>query len=104
MLFIRLSFKDTGKKRQGGPHFWRGSEFQEGVKKRKQSSSDCQNIDVDDLLIKALERNTNLLNAQIEDQKLNCQFNREQQKDQHDSLIAALTKITDALEKIANKL
>ncbi|KAK6153868.1 hypothetical protein DH2020_013507 [Rehmannia glutinosa] len=91
-------------KRQPGQRFSRGSEFQEGVKRRRQSSSDCENTDVDDLLIKVLERNTNLLNAQLEEQKSNRQLDREQQKDQHNSLMAALSKITDALEKIANKL
>ncbi|GFP89429.1 hypothetical protein PHJA_001086500 [Phtheirospermum japonicum] len=52
----------------------------------------------------ALERNTNLLNAQLEEQKMNCRLDREQKKEQYDSLMAALSKITDALEKIANKL
>ncbi|KAL2234510.1 UNVERIFIED_CONTAM: Trihelix transcription factor ASR3 [Sesamum indicum] len=92
-----------GKKRQEGPHFG-ASEFQEGLKRRRQSSNDCHNVDVEDLLIKAIERNTNLLNAQLEDQKLKCQVEREQQKEQHNSIIASLSKITDALEKIANKL
>ncbi|KAK4414073.1 Trihelix transcription factor A [Sesamum alatum] len=95
---------NQGKKRQEGPHFRRASEFQEGLKRRRQSSNDQYNVDVEDLLIKAIERNTNLLHAQVEEQKLNCQLEREQQKEQHDSIIASLSKITDALEKIANKL
>ncbi|KAL8497387.1 hypothetical protein ACS0TY_020905 [Phlomoides rotata] len=92
---------NQARKRQAGPHFGTGPE---GVKKGKQTSTDCQNIDVEDLLITALERNTNLLNSQLEDQKLKYQLDRDQQKDRHDSLITALTKMTDALEKIANKI
>ncbi|KAL0429673.1 UNVERIFIED_CONTAM: Trihelix transcription factor A [Sesamum radiatum] len=95
---------DQGKKRQEGPHYRGASEFQEGLKRRRQSSNDHHNVDVEDLLIKAIERNTNLLNAQLEDQKLKCQLDREQQKEQHNSIITSLSKITDALEKIANKL
>ncbi|KAL9170009.1 hypothetical protein ABFS82_04G116700 [Erythranthe guttata] len=91
-------------KRQPGPHFNGGSDFQEGAKRRRQSSSDSRNSDVEDLLVKALERNTNLLNAHFDEQKLNFQLDRDRQNSQHDSLIAALTKVTDALEKIANKL
>lgn len=104
MFLIHLSFKGTPKKRPSGSHIGTGPEFQEGVNKGKQSSTNCQNLDVEDLLIKALERNTNLLNAQLEDQKLKYQLEREQQKDRYDSLITVLTKMSDALEKIANKL
>ncbi|KAL0380294.1 UNVERIFIED_CONTAM: Trihelix transcription factor A [Sesamum angustifolium] len=95
---------NQGKKRQEGPHFRGASEFQEGLKRRRQPSIDHHNVDVEDLLMKAIERNTNLLNAQLEDQKLKCQLDREQQKEQHNSIIASLSKITDALENIANKL
>ncbi|KAK4410703.1 Trihelix transcription factor A [Sesamum angolense] len=80
---------NQGKKRQEGPHFRGASEFQEGLKRRRQSSIDHHNVDVEDLLMKAIERNTNLLNAQLEDQKLKCQLDREQQKEQHNSIIAS---------------
>ncbi|KAG6413228.1 hypothetical protein SASPL_125936 [Salvia splendens] len=43
--------------------FRREEEFQEGAKKRKRSSSDCVKTDVDGILIKALERNNELLSA-----------------------------------------
>lgn len=102
-VLIHLSFKGTAKKRHLDPHFRRDSEFHEGMKKRKQASSGPQNIDIENLLMKALERHNDLLSAQLEDQKLNFQLAREQHKDQHDRLNAALTKITDALEKIADK-
>ncbi|KAH6761513.1 hypothetical protein C2S52_018946 [Perilla frutescens var. hirtella] len=98
------SNQGTGKKRGLDSQFWRESEFQEGERKRKQSSSDRLNIDVGNLLIKALERNNDLLSAQLEDQKMHFQLAREQHKEQHDRINAALTKISGALEKIADKL
>ncbi|XP_047943269.1 trihelix transcription factor ASR3-like [Salvia hispanica] len=84
--------------------FRREEEFQEGAKKRKRSSSDCVKTDVDSILIKALERNNELLSAQLEDQKSSFQLAREQNKEQHERIVEALTKINAALEKIANKL
>lgn len=99
MFLIYLSFKDTGNK-----NFPRDPEFQQGAKKRKQSSSDHLNVDADSILIKALERKNELLSAQLQDQKLNSQLARDQHKDQHERLIAALNKINGALEKIAEKL
>ncbi|GER45574.1 homeodomain-like superfamily protein [Striga asiatica] len=95
---------NQGNKREQGQNFWEGSESQEGVKRRRQSSGDSQNADVDNSLIKSLERTTNLLSAHLEEQKLSRQVEREQQKEQHGSLMAALGKIIDALEKIADKL
>lgn len=94
-------------KRKPGSYFWRDSESQEGTKRGRQSSndgSDSSDSDVEESLIETLKRNTNLLSLQLEEQKLNFQLDREQRKNQHDSIIAALAKVTEALEKIANKL
>lgn len=94
------SNQGTGKK-----NFYRDdADFQEGGKKRKRPSSDPLNIGVDNIVIKALERNNELLSAQLEDHKSNSQLAREQHKEQHERLVEALTKITSALEKIADKL
>ncbi|KAL6552362.1 hypothetical protein OROHE_007726 [Orobanche hederae] len=83
----------------------RHSSFQEGVKRRRrQSSSDCRNTNVDDSFIKAIERNTDLLKAQHEERNMNRRLDREEKKEQHDSLMTTLGKIAYALEKIANKL
>ncbi|CAA0806843.1 Homeodomain-like superfamily protein [Striga hermonthica] len=94
----------SGNKREQGRNFWEGSESQEGVKRRRPSSGDSQNTDMDNSLIKSLERTTNLLSAHLEEQKLSRQVEREQQKEQHGSLMAALGKIIDALGNIADKL
>ncbi|XP_073022997.1 trihelix transcription factor ASR3-like [Primulina eburnea] len=91
-------------KRHPGTPFWQGSMFHEGAKRRRHTSSACQNFNVETQLIKALEKNISLLNAQLEEQKVISQMDREQQKDCHNILVAALTKLTDALEKIGDKL
>ncbi|XP_057767685.1 uncharacterized protein LOC130987968 isoform X2 [Salvia miltiorrhiza] len=60
--------------------------------------------EVESVLINALERNNELLRAQLEDQKSSFQLAREEHKEQHERLVATLTKITGVLEKIADKL
>ncbi|KAL6553890.1 hypothetical protein OROMI_019563 [Orobanche minor] len=83
----------------------RHSSFQEGVKRRRRkSSSDCRNTNVDESFVKDLERNTNLMKAQHEERNMNRRVDREEKKEQHDGLMTTLGKIVDALEKIANKL
>lgn len=59
---------------------------------------------MEERLIKVLERNSNMLNAQFEAQNLNCQLDRDQQKDHTNTLVAALGKLTDAIVRIADKL
>lgn len=103
VLYIYLSLAAQNK-RKSGSYFWRDSESQEGTKRGRQSSSDSSDSDVEESLIETLKRNTNLLSLQLGEQKLNFQLDREQRKNQHDSIIAALAKVTEALEKIANKL
>ncbi|XP_051119638.1 trihelix transcription factor ASR3-like [Andrographis paniculata] len=91
---------DQEEKRQPSPQYWRGSEFQNGAKRSRPSSSNFQNIDMNEQMIRALERNNTLLDQHLEHEKLN----REQQKEQHDNLVASLNKITEILGKIADKL
>ncbi|KAL6495009.1 hypothetical protein OROGR_030928 [Orobanche gracilis] len=108
---IRRNVGTTGDKKEGIPspvpisekkrHDW----FQEGMKRRRMpSSSDCRNANVDDSFIKALERNTDLMKAQLEERKMNRRLAREEKKEQHESLMTTLGKIADALEKITNRL
>uniref|UniRef100_A0A1J3E8P9 Myb-like domain-containing protein n=1 Tax=Noccaea caerulescens TaxID=107243 RepID=A0A1J3E8P9_NOCCA len=55
-------------------------------------------------LIEILERNGQLLAAQLEVQNSNLKLDREQRKDQGDNLVAVLSKLADAVAKIADKL
>ncbi|VVB01995.1 unnamed protein product [Arabis nemorensis] len=55
-------------------------------------------------LIEILERNGQLLAAQLEVQNSNLKLDREQRKDHSDSLVAVLNKLADAVAKIADKL
>ncbi|KFK31014.1 hypothetical protein AALP_AA6G057200 [Arabis alpina] len=55
-------------------------------------------------LIEILERNGQLLAAQLEVQNINLKLDREQRKDHGDSLVAVLNKLADAVAKIADKM
>ena len=77
---------------------------QEGWKKKRLSLDGCGDTNLEEQLVKVLEKNSSLLNAQLEAQNMNYQLDREQRKDQNDSLVAALSKIRDALGRIVDKL
>ncbi|OVA09677.1 Myb-like domain [Macleaya cordata] len=77
---------------------------QEGCKRRRLSSDGGEDITVQDQLIKVLERNSRMLTAQLEAQNVNCQLDRDQRTDHANSLVAVLSKLADALGKIADKL
>ncbi|KAL7161946.1 hypothetical protein ACSBR2_042427 [Camellia fascicularis] len=92
------------KQKQQASNFWRGSLSQEGRKRRRLALDGCEDTNLEERFIKVLEKNSNMLNAQLEAQNINYQLDREQRKEQNDSLVGALSKITDALGMIANKL
>ncbi|XP_027100204.2 trihelix transcription factor ASR3 [Coffea arabica] len=80
---------------------------QEG-KKRKRYIAEVDEQDemktLHDQLIEAFERNGKLLSSQLESQNVHLQLDREQRKDQANSLISVLHKLADALGRIADKL
>ncbi|KAI7984801.1 Trihelix transcription factor ASR3 [Camellia lanceoleosa] len=97
------------KQKQQGSNFWRGSLSQEGWKRRRLALDGlaldgCEDTNLEERFIKVLEKNSNMLNAQLVAQNINYQLDREERKEQNDSLLGALSKITDALGMIANKL
>ncbi|KAK1406038.1 hypothetical protein QVD17_42235 [Tagetes erecta] len=55
-------------------------------------------------LIEAMERNGRLLTSQLEIQNNNSQLDREQRKDDANTLFALLNKLADAMVRIADKL
>ncbi|KAI4336393.1 hypothetical protein L6164_014926 [Bauhinia variegata] len=78
---------------------------QEGSKRKRSSPENCEDTThFSNRFIKVVRRNSDILNAHREAQNMNYQLSREQQKEQSDSLVAALGKLTDALTKIADKL
>ncbi|KAL8243536.1 hypothetical protein R6Q59_009794 [Mikania micrantha] len=79
---------------------WKESISQEGCKRRRVSTDD----DFNDRLLDVLEKNANILNAQIDAENMNCQLDRDQRKDCNEGLVCALNRISDALTKIADKL
>lgn len=72
--------------------------------KRKRASTDEGEPNIEGQLIDVLERNSRMLSAQLDAQNLNSQLDREQRKDQTNSLLVILNKLADALGKIADKL
>lgn len=84
--------------------FQREPLLNEGYKRKRLSPDNSEDTDFNDNVIKVLRRNSNILKAHLGAQNINSQLARDQQKQQTDSLVAALGKLTDALTKIADKL
>ncbi|CAL9119818.1 unnamed protein product [Musa textilis] len=82
----------------------KGSPPREGQKRRRTSPEGTEDSDLQNRLIKVLEMNSRMLTAQLEAQNINCQLDRDQRKDQTNSLLAVLGKLADALGRIADKL
>ncbi|KAF8400072.1 hypothetical protein HHK36_015947 [Tetracentron sinense] len=99
-------YSDQGmaKEKQPTSNPERGSTSQEGRKRRRFSSDGGGDMNLQDQLIGVLERNSRMLNTQLEAQNINCQLDRDQRKDHADSLVAVLSKLADALGRIADKL
>ncbi|KAL5564804.1 hypothetical protein UlMin_027968 [Ulmus minor] len=74
------------------------------AQKWRRTSLDRRELVNWDQFIRVLERNSNMLNIQLEAQNMNSQLDREQQKEHHQSLVAALSNLTHALTSIAEKL
>nr|ACN35229.1 unknown [Zea mays] len=60
--------------------------------------------DLESKLVEILDRNSRLVAAQLEAQNQNCELDREQRKDQANSLVVVLGRLADALGRIADKL
>ncbi|KAK3183247.1 hypothetical protein Dsin_030533 [Dipteronia sinensis] len=73
-------------------------------KLRKLALHANEDTNMEDQLIKVLQKNSSMLTAQLEAQNINSQLDRDQRKEQSVSLAAAINNLTDALVKIANKL
>ncbi|KAJ9567896.1 hypothetical protein OSB04_003862 [Centaurea solstitialis] len=82
---------------------WKGCMSQDGNKRRRVSTEECQDKSFDARLIEVLEKNNNVLSAHLEEENTNRRLDRDQRKDYNDNLVSALNKISDALTKIADK-
>ncbi|KAJ7957174.1 trihelix transcription factor ASR3-like [Quillaja saponaria] len=95
----------------GTERTWVDSEFQgqpmsqEGRKRRRVSVDDSNGIiNFEDQLIQALNSNTDTLKSHLGSHNINCQLDRDLRKEQTNCLLAALSELTDALGRIADKL
>lgn len=86
----------------------KGSSSREGQKRRRvspeESGGGSGDTNLQHQLIEILERNSRMLTAQLEAQNMNYQLDRDQRKDQADSLLGVLGKLADAIGRIADKL
>ena len=76
-------------------------------RKRKRPVGDSTNEETDEFksqLYSMLESNSQVLTAHLESQNVNSELDRNQRKDQMESLIGVLGKLADALTKIADRL
>lgn len=73
-------------------------------RKRVAAEEDEETVSLQTQLIDVLERNGQMLTTQLEAHNENFQLDREQRKDDVNSLIGVLNKLSDALARIADKL
>ncbi|PRQ16856.1 putative transcription factor MYB-HB-like family [Rosa chinensis] len=76
---------------------------EEKQKQRRLSRDGCED-NCSDQLIRVLEKNSKMMNAQLEAHNKNYQLDREKNKEQNNNLLAAIKNVTDALVRIADKL
>ncbi|KAJ6851357.1 histone-lysine N-methyltransferase, H3 lysine-9 specific SUVH4 [Iris pallida] len=74
------------------------------AQKRRRTSEGLEETKIENKLIQVLERNGKIISDHLEAQNINCQLDRDQRKDQVDGLVDILTKLADALGRIADKL
>lgn len=77
----------------------------EGHKRRRTGEDERDETDdVQIQLLQVLERNSRMMAAQLEAQNINLQLDRDQRKEQTNSLLGVLNKLADSLSKIADKM
>ncbi|CAM0149721.1 unnamed protein product [Urochloa decumbens] len=96
----------TSKDKQPEQSTARDAPAQQGGQKRPRTDEEAGEgtIDLQSKLIEILDRNSRMVAEQLEVQKQNCELDREQRKDQANSLVLVLGRLADALGRIADKL
>ncbi|KAG6754272.1 hypothetical protein POTOM_042295 [Populus tomentosa] len=93
VLMMYATSRRYNQKTNLGSNTWTGSMSREGRKKRRLSSDECEDTNLEDM---------NMLKSQLQAQNTSCKLDREQRTGHNDSLVSALNKLTDALVKIAD--
>ncbi|KAL6011772.1 hypothetical protein ACLOJK_002237 [Asimina triloba] len=75
-----------------------------GQKRRRISSERAGFTGLQDRLIDVLHQNSRMLAAQLEAQNVNCQLDRNQRNGLAENLVSVLSKVADALGRIADRL
>ncbi|KAL5717340.1 hypothetical protein ACHQM5_010359 [Ranunculus cassubicifolius] len=95
--------KSTGNEKEVASNAEKVSPSRE-ERKRKRSPSEDPDTHLGEQLVNVLEKNGMILTRQLESQNINCELDRDQRKDQGNSLVTVLNKLADALGRIADKL
>ncbi|CAM0945329.1 unnamed protein product [Alopecurus aequalis] len=95
---------------QGSPTQQQQQQLQSGRKRQRTGSDDGEPRDEgmadmqSNKLLEILDRNSRMVGAQLEEQNLNSERDREQRREQAKSLTLVLGRLADALGRIADKL
>lgn len=73
-------------------------------RKRLVEDKDEETNTLQSQLLEVLEQNGRMVSEQLESQNTNFQLDREQRRDHVNSLVVVLSKLADALGRIADKL
>lgn len=73
-------------------------------RKRLVADGDEKTNTLQSQLLEVLEQNGRMVSEQLESQNTNFQLDREQRRDHVNSLVVVLSKLADALGRIADKL
>ncbi|RWR86931.1 trihelix transcription factor ASR3-like protein [Cinnamomum micranthum f. kanehirae] len=82
----------------------KGSTSRDGKKRKRVSPEGGGVTNLQGQLIEIVEQNSRMMKTQFEAMNINCQLDRDQRKDHTESLIGVLSRLADALGRIADKL
>lgn len=99
-----LSAGTTNEKRPASNPEIGSTSLEHRKRKRVAAEEEEETVSLQNQLIYVLERNGKMLTAQLEAQNENFQLDRKQRKDDVNSLLGVLNKLSDALARIADKL
>ena len=106
MIYNGFSEAGTSKDKHPEQSTERDTPAQQGGQKRPRTDEEAGEgpTDLQSKLTEILDRNSRIVAAQLEAQNQNCELDREQRKDQANSLVLVLGRLADALGRIADKL
>lgn len=103
-LLIGFTLIGTPNEQQPALNPEKGSTSRDGKKRKRVSPEGGGVTNLQGQLIEIVEQNSRMMKTQFEAMNINCQLDRDQRKDHTESLIGVLSRLADALGRIADKL